>query len=290
MVWFQCDDCGDSIKKPALKKHFNSSCAAENFSCVDCGQEFTRANVHLHTQCVSEHEKYALGATKPGGKAHEKQRATALLSSNEKISVGLERASDATASIVAAADDDDEQKTTAVVDGGKDDSKKTTTKDKKEKVYGEEHLSKQSPWMCACCAVTCTSEETLKEHAQGKKHKRKAKAIKSVKYLKKEKKKEKAAEQKAASILKKKRKREEEGSGEERPKTEHEIAKEAKKEEKRQKRIEKKKERTKSKLLRIQKKKLKKKESKSSTKGKTSSSAKKTPSKLKKAKKTSSAK
>jgi len=48
MVWFQCDDCGDSLKKG-------------------------------HTSCVSEHDKYALSATKPGGKAaggHDQQHAS----------------------------------------------------------------------------------------------------------------------------------------------------------------------------------------------------------------------
>ena len=35
-------------------------------------------------------------------------------------------------------------------------------------------LSTCAPWMCSLCRVTCTSQETLHGHAQGKKHKSKA--------------------------------------------------------------------------------------------------------------------
>ncbi|GIL76088.1 hypothetical protein Vretimale_5720 [Volvox reticuliferus] len=66
MVWFHCDDCGDTIKKPKLVSHYRN-CSASGFSCVDCLQTFTRATVNSHTTCVTEHEKYALAATKPGG-------------------------------------------------------------------------------------------------------------------------------------------------------------------------------------------------------------------------------
>ncbi|EFJ49197.1 hypothetical protein VOLCADRAFT_117335, partial [Volvox carteri f. nagariensis] len=66
MVWFHCEDCGDTIKKPKLVNHYRS-CSASRFSCVDCLQSFTRATVNGHTTCVTEHEKYALAATKPGG-------------------------------------------------------------------------------------------------------------------------------------------------------------------------------------------------------------------------------
>ena len=67
-VWFTCDDCGDSIKKPKLQQHMNS-CSARGFTCIDCSACFDRRSVQGHTQCVTEHEKYALGATKPGGYA-----------------------------------------------------------------------------------------------------------------------------------------------------------------------------------------------------------------------------
>jgi len=41
-------------------------------------------------------------------------------------------------------------------------------------VSGLEFLAARPPWTCACCAVTCTSQETLLSHAGGKKHGSKA--------------------------------------------------------------------------------------------------------------------
>lgn len=66
MPWFYCDDCGDTIKKPKVAQHCNQ-CRASSFTCIDCSLNFDRRTVQGHTQCVTEHEKYALGATKPGG-------------------------------------------------------------------------------------------------------------------------------------------------------------------------------------------------------------------------------
>ncbi|KAL6748641.1 hypothetical protein V8C86DRAFT_1798146 [Haematococcus lacustris] len=68
MVWFQCDVCSDTIKKPKLANHF-FSCSSHSFTCVDCCQSFDRSSCKAHNVCVTEHEKYALGATKPGGSA-----------------------------------------------------------------------------------------------------------------------------------------------------------------------------------------------------------------------------
>ncbi|EFN56561.1 hypothetical protein CHLNCDRAFT_51536 [Chlorella variabilis] len=68
--WFYCDDCGDTIKKPKIAQHCNQ-CSASGFTCIDCSASFDRRSVQGHTQCVTEHEKYALGATKPGGYAAE---------------------------------------------------------------------------------------------------------------------------------------------------------------------------------------------------------------------------
>ncbi|KAG1666515.1 hypothetical protein FOA52_014412 [Chlamydomonas sp. UWO 241] len=68
MPWFYCDLCGDSIKKPALQKHFYQ-CGGQSFSCIDCCVTFDRQGVTGHSSCVTEHEKYALAATKPGGSA-----------------------------------------------------------------------------------------------------------------------------------------------------------------------------------------------------------------------------
>ncbi|BBN19820.1 cell growth-regulating nucleolar protein [Marchantia polymorpha subsp. ruderalis] len=57
MVWFQCDDCGENLKKPKLASHFNR-CSAHKLSCIDCGVVFDQHSVQAHTSCVSEVEKY----------------------------------------------------------------------------------------------------------------------------------------------------------------------------------------------------------------------------------------
>jgi cell growth-regulating nucleolar protein len=66
MPWFYCDVCGDSIKKPKVAQHC-MQCRNATFTCIDCSRPFDQSTVHGHTSCVTEHEKYAQGATKPGG-------------------------------------------------------------------------------------------------------------------------------------------------------------------------------------------------------------------------------
>lgn len=90
--------------QPKIAQHCNQ-CSASGFTCIDCSASFDRRSVQVgagcpaccwcqaagvpvaaaalcaaatdarwlqgHTQCVTEHEKYALGATKPGGYAAE---------------------------------------------------------------------------------------------------------------------------------------------------------------------------------------------------------------------------
>ncbi|KAK9864725.1 hypothetical protein WJX84_008942 [Apatococcus fuscideae] len=70
MTWFNCEDCGDTVKKPKVPNHLQS-CSASRFSCIDCGRTFDRHTVGGHNTCVSEQQKYAQGATKPGGFAAE---------------------------------------------------------------------------------------------------------------------------------------------------------------------------------------------------------------------------
>jgi hypothetical protein len=52
MVWFQCEDCGDTLKKPKVKGH-SGSCSASRFSCIDCLQVFDKWSVQNHTSCVT---------------------------------------------------------------------------------------------------------------------------------------------------------------------------------------------------------------------------------------------
>lgn len=48
-----------------------SQCYTHSFTCIDCSRQFDGTSVHGHTQCVTEHDKYAKGATKPGGFAEK---------------------------------------------------------------------------------------------------------------------------------------------------------------------------------------------------------------------------
>ena len=51
MVWFQCEDCGDSIKKPKLDAHF-MRCSARRLSCIDCLAVFDRHTVKVNDEAV----------------------------------------------------------------------------------------------------------------------------------------------------------------------------------------------------------------------------------------------
>ncbi|CAL4962995.1 unnamed protein product [Urochloa decumbens] len=127
MVWFQCEDCGENLKKPKLAGHFRS-CSAWKLSCIDCGEFFSQDTVQGHTQCISEAEKYGpKGQNKPSNGAQSKP---------------------------------DKPKPNADVDIN----------------VG---LSTRPPWVCSLCNTTTTSKQTLLLHAEGKKHRAKAKAFHS---------------------------------------------------------------------------------------------------------------
>lgn len=93
-----------------------------------------------HVACVTEHDKYAKGATKPGGAA-----ANGFFNDN-----GAAGAPAAAAPAAARSSD--------------------------SAVEGAEHLSTRFPWKCHLCSVQCTSQETLAGHASGLKHRRRARA------------------------------------------------------------------------------------------------------------------
>jgi cell growth-regulating nucleolar protein len=201
MVWFICDDCGDTIKKPQLKKHFNA-CSASILSCVDCGQEFNRHTVQGHTTCVTEHEKYALGATKPGGKA------SAFNGTAAKEKMGGQ---------------------TGPFRG----------EERTDDIIGREYLATKAPWLCSCCNIECTGAETLKSHALGKKHKRKATTLRKQKEEGKatEEKPKKSPEEKKKRKEEKKRKREEAMTEEEKVKEEKKVKQKELKAAKREKKL-----------------------------------------------------
>ncbi|KAG0628245.1 hypothetical protein M758_1G012500 [Ceratodon purpureus] len=87
MVWFQCESCGENLKKPKLQNHFRG-CAARKLSCIDCGVVFDQQSVQVHTSCVSETEKYG---PKDGsnGSAHKPKTSQPHKGGDFDLSVGL---------------------------------------------------------------------------------------------------------------------------------------------------------------------------------------------------------
>ncbi|KAF6152317.1 hypothetical protein GIB67_005971 [Kingdonia uniflora] len=126
MVWFQCEDCGENLKKPKLQNHFRN-CSAYKLSCIDCGETFGQQSVQGHTQCITEAEKYG-----PKGQAK------------------------APGSTPAKANNSSKQKPDIDVNVG---------------------LSSRPPWFCRLCNTSATSQQTLLGHADGKKHRAKARAF-----------------------------------------------------------------------------------------------------------------
>ncbi|XP_031254225.1 UBP1-associated proteins 1C-like [Pistacia vera] len=125
MVWFQCEDCGENLKKPKLPNHFRI-CSASKLSCIDCGEIFGQQSVQSHTQCITEAEKYG-----PKGQ--------------NKVSNGT----------TPKSNKDSKQKPELDINVG---------------------LSEQPPWFCSLCNTKATSRQTLLLHADGKKHRAKARA------------------------------------------------------------------------------------------------------------------
>ncbi|KAI3447177.1 hypothetical protein Pfo_003842 [Paulownia fortunei] len=130
MVWFQCEDCGDNLKKPKLPNHFRQ-CSASKLSCIDCGQVFGQQDVEGHTQCITEAEKYG-----PKGQG--------------KASNGMN----------TKPKNDSKQKPEVDINVG---------------------LSKRPPWFCSLCNTRATSKQALLLHADGKKHRAKARAFHAAK-------------------------------------------------------------------------------------------------------------
>ena len=58
MVFFICQVCQASMKGAKVPQHTNSCRGARLFDCIDCGKTFTAESVAMHTQCMTEVEKY----------------------------------------------------------------------------------------------------------------------------------------------------------------------------------------------------------------------------------------
>jgi len=57
MVYFECQKCNETVKKPKLQKHLEF-CGSYYVSCIDCHKVFDWESWEAHTSCVSEAQKY----------------------------------------------------------------------------------------------------------------------------------------------------------------------------------------------------------------------------------------
>ncbi|XP_050395384.1 cell growth-regulating nucleolar protein [Patella vulgata] len=60
MVYFNCNTCGETLKRNKVEIHYRTKCrSCEVVSCVDCSKEFWGDDYKKHMTCVSEEEKYS---------------------------------------------------------------------------------------------------------------------------------------------------------------------------------------------------------------------------------------
>ncbi|XP_015112716.1 cell growth-regulating nucleolar protein [Diachasma alloeum] len=59
MVVFTCNNCGDSLQKPKVAKHYQFQCRnGVSLTCVDCFKDFIGDEYVAHTKCITEAERY----------------------------------------------------------------------------------------------------------------------------------------------------------------------------------------------------------------------------------------
>lgn len=77
MVYFECQKCNETVKKPKLAKHLQF-CQSFYVSCIDCNKVFAWNEWEAHTSCVSEAQKYQgnlFQAKESSNKGQQKQDA-----------------------------------------------------------------------------------------------------------------------------------------------------------------------------------------------------------------------
>ncbi|XP_076248611.1 uncharacterized protein LOC143188298 [Calliopsis andreniformis] len=59
MVVFTCNNCGETLQKPKVAKHYEFQCRTAPFvSCIDCFKDFRGEEYAAHTKCISEAQRY----------------------------------------------------------------------------------------------------------------------------------------------------------------------------------------------------------------------------------------
>ncbi|KAL3082111.1 hypothetical protein niasHT_031140 [Heterodera trifolii] len=57
MVFFICDQCGETMKKKQVLQHIHR-CRNAHYSCMDCQVVFDKNSYQAHTKCITEDQKY----------------------------------------------------------------------------------------------------------------------------------------------------------------------------------------------------------------------------------------
>lgn len=98
MVVFTCNNCGDSLQKPKVDKHYQTVCRTnKNLTCVDCFKDFRGEEYVAHIKCITEEERYAAKGSMPNGvvkKGEVKQQTwtdmiRSIIEKEVNLSVGL---------------------------------------------------------------------------------------------------------------------------------------------------------------------------------------------------------
>ncbi|PAV63257.1 hypothetical protein WR25_21551 [Diploscapter pachys] len=85
MVFFNCDGCGEALKKNQVEKH-SFRCRSDAYSCIDCQVVFTRITYAQHVKCITENQKY-------GGSGYIEKEAKGELKQNawiEQVQAAIE--------------------------------------------------------------------------------------------------------------------------------------------------------------------------------------------------------
>ncbi|XP_060520414.1 cell growth-regulating nucleolar protein [Cylas formicarius] len=68
MVVFTCNNCGETLHKPKVEKHYTFVCRTrKSLTCVDCLKDFVGEEFLSHTKCITEEERYAAKGTYKNG-------------------------------------------------------------------------------------------------------------------------------------------------------------------------------------------------------------------------------
>lgn len=164
MVSFNCDGCGDVVKKPKLLQHYNRCYAP--VTCLDCSKQFNSPNeFKAHNSCVSEAEKYE--RTVYRGVKHADQQANGTPQKGKSPTKAPKVEEAKTPSKEEGANGmrkrDEEVETEAVKES--EGSSKSEQKDKKEKKEKKDKKDKKEKKATASATTEAAADASLAEDA-----------------------------------------------------------------------------------------------------------------------------